>query len=249
MSARIICVWGSPGSGKSITAVALAAVLAENRKNVVVFNGDKLVPALKMYCPMEQIDSSSSIGPLLMSGRYDDAIFAGKLKIHPKSEYISFLGMAPTDTYITYNEFERSNTVGMLNKMAKLNDYVIIDGASNPLDDSMTLLGLELADVVIRQITADNKGILYQDCARMIYREEKYHFDSHISVLGDVSEINPVSEVMSVSGRYEFVLNRSNEVADKFIAGELIKDMRSMSGRAFEKQIRALAKKVEGENG
>ena len=83
----------------------------------------------------------------------------------------------------------------------------------------------------------------------MIYREEKYHFDSHISVLGDVSEINPVSEVMSVSGRYEFVLNRSNEVADKFIAGELIKDMRSMSGRAFEKQIRALAKKAEGKNG
>ncbi len=249
MSARIICIWGSPGSGKSTTALALAAVLAEKKLNVAVFNGDKLVPALKMYCPTLQIDSNTSIGPLLMSGRYDDAIFAGRLIVHPKCEYISFLGMAPTDTYITYNEFERSNTVAMLNKMAKLNDYVIIDGTSNPLDDSMTLLGLELGDVIIRQITADNKGILYQDCARMIYREDKYRYDSHITILGDVTEISPVSEVMSVSGRYEYVLNHANEVADKFIAGELLKDMRSMAGRAFEKQIRALAKQVEGKNG
>ncbi len=246
MSARIICIWGSPGSGKTVTAAALAAVLAEKKRNVAVFNGDKLVPALKLFCPSLEINSNSSIGPLLMSGRYDDAIFAGRLVIHPKSENISFLGMAPSDTYITYNEFERSNTVAMLNKMAALNDYVIIDGTSNPLDDMMTLVGLELADVIIRQITADNKGILYQDCARMIYREDKFHFNSHISVLGNVSEINPVSEVMSVSGKYDYVLPHADETADKFIAGELIKDMRSMAGRAFEKQIRGLAKQVEG---
>lgn len=246
MSARIICVWGSPGSGKSTTALALASVFAEKKRNVTVFNGDKLVPALKMFCPTLEINSNSSVGPLLMSGRYDDAIFAGRLVIHPKSEYISFMGMAPADTYITYNEFERSNTVAMLNKLASLNDYVIIDGTSNPLDDMMTLVGMELADVIIRQITADNKGMLYQDCARMIYREEKYRFDSHITVLGNVSEINPVSEVMSVSGKYDYVLRHAAETADKFIAGELLRDMRSISGRGFEKQIRALAKEAEG---
>lgn len=246
MSAKIICIWGSPGSGKSTTAVALAAVLAEKKRNVAVFNGDKLVPALKMFCPSIEIDSSSSIGPLLMSGRYDDAIFSGRIVIHPHSEYISFIGMAPSDTYISYNEFERSNTVAMLNKTAALNDYVIIDGTSNPLDDMMTLAALELGDVVIRQITADNKGILYQDCARSIYREEKYRFDKHITVLGNVTEVNPVSEVMSVSGRYDYVLNHASEAADKFISGELMTGMRSMAGRAFEKQIRALAKQAEG---
>ena len=80
----------------------------------------------------------------------------------------------------------------------------------------------------------------------MIYREDKFHFNSHISVLGNVSEINPVSEVMSVSGKYDYVLPHADETADKFIAGELSKVMRSMAGRAFEKQIRGLAKQVEG---
>lgn len=247
MSARIICVWGSPGSGKTTTALALAAVLAEGKRNVAVFSGDKLVPSLKLFCPTAEIDSSQSIGPLLMSGRFDDAMFAGRLVLHSKSEYISFLGMAPSDTFITYNEFERTNTVALLNKMAQLNDYVIIDGVSNPLDDTMTLAGLELADVVIRQITADNKGILYQDCARTIYREDKYRFASHITVLGNVSEISPVSEVMAVSGRYDYILRHTDEAADRFIAGELMSKMRTMSGRAFEKQIRALAKRAEGE--
>ncbi len=246
MSARIIIIWGSPGSGKSTTALALAAVLAEKKRNVAVFNGDKLAPALKVFCPSKEINSNSSIGPLLMAGRYNDAMFASRLVLHPKCEYISFLGMAPSDTYITYNEFERSNTVAMLNKIALLNDYVIIDGTSNPLDDMMTLVGLELADVIIRQITADNKGIVYQDSARMVYREEKYRFDSHITILGNVSEINPVSEVMSVSGKYDHVLYHADEVADRFISGELFRDMKSMAGRRFEKQIRALAKDTGG---
>ncbi len=248
MSAKIVCIWGSPGSGKTTTALALAAVLAEKKKNVAVYNGDKLVPALKVFCPTMEIDSNNSIGPLLMSGRYDDSVFAGHLVIHPQCEYISFLGMAPTDTFITYNEFERSHVVAMLNKMAALNDYVIIDGTSNPLDDTMTLMGLELADIIVRQITADNKGIVYQDCARSIYRDPKYRFDRHITILGNVTEVNPVSEVMSVSGKYDFVLHKADEVADMLIAGELLKDMKRIGGRAFEKQIRALAKEVESLN-
>lgn len=46
MSAKIITIWGSPGSGKSVLAISLAAVIAEKQRNVIVFNDDKLVPAL-----------------------------------------------------------------------------------------------------------------------------------------------------------------------------------------------------------
>ena len=131
---KITCIWGSPSSGKTVCALSLASVLAQEKKNVIVFSTDKLVPALKLYCPEEEIDSSRSIGSLLMSGRYDDAIFAQKLVPHPESEYIAFLGMAPTDTYITYSAFERSHIVSVINKAAQLADHVIIDGTANPAD-------------------------------------------------------------------------------------------------------------------
>lgn len=244
MSAKIITVWGSPGSGKSLLATALAAILAEKNANVIVFNGDTLVPSLKMFCPSKVIDSKKSIGPLLMSGRYDDAAFAERLISHPECEYIAYAGMAPTDTYITYSEFERPYVIQMANKMAQLADYVIIDGLSNPLKDMMTLIGLEISDIIIRVITADTKGILYQDAARSIYREAKYKMDEHITILGNVHDVSPVSEVMSVSGKYDFILKYSPEVENHFIAGQLIKDLKTSQGRSFEKNVRKLARRI-----
>lgn len=240
MSAKIITIWGSSGSGKSVLAISLAAVIAEKQKNVIVFNDDKLVPALKMYCPNEVIDGRMSVGPLLLSGRYSDVDFAERLVNHPQSEYISFAGMAPTDTYISYSSFERANTIQMANKMAQLADYVIIDGASNPIEDMMTLIGLEISDMIIRCITADVKGVLYLDAARTIYRETKYRFDQHITVLGNVRAVSPVSEVISVSGQYDYTLGYAPEIENRFIAGELMRDFKTSRARAFEKQIRKM---------
>ena len=242
MNAKIICIWGSPGSGKTVCALSLAAVLAEKKKNVIVFNGDKLTPALKLYCPSLEIDSKRSIGPLLMSGRYDDVLFAEKMLVHPECEYISFIGMAPSDTIITYNEFERSFVISMLNKMAQLADYVIIDGTVNPIDDAMTLASLELADHIIRIITADTRGLLYLDSARSIYSEPKYKFDRHITVLGNVHEVSPVSEIMSVSGKYDYVLPYSSEIENRYIGGELLRDMKRSVSRKFESKIRQMVK-------
>ena len=243
--AKIITIWGSPASGKTVCALALAAVLAEKKKNVIIFNGNKLVPHLKIFCPMAQLDGRQSIGGLLMSGRFDDTVFSQRMIIHPESEYISFIGMAPTDTYITYGDFEQQNIIQVLNRMAALSDYLIIDGLSNPIEDGMTLLGLELSDYVIRIITADTKGISYLDAARSIYSDAKYRFEEQISVLGNVREVSPVSEIMSVSGHYDHVLPYSPEVENKFIAGEHLSGFKRSPGRAFEQQIRAMAKGLE----
>lgn len=242
MSTKIITIWGSPGSGKSVLSLAIAAIIAERSRNVIIYNGDKLVPALKMYCPNEVIDSKMSIGPLLMSGKFTDSDFAGRLVNHPHCEYIAFVGMAPTDTYITYDTFDQNFVIAMANKMAQLADYIIIDGTSNPIDDTMTRIGLEkISDYIIRCITADVKGVLYLDAARSIYREEKYRFENHIPVLGNVRSVSPVTEVISVSGQYEYILGYAPEIENKFIAGELLKDFKTSRGRAFEKQVRKLA--------
>lgn len=242
--AKMITIWGSPGSGKSLLSTSLAAILAEKNVNVIVFSGDTLVPSLKMFCPGVVIDGKRSIGPLLMSGRYDDAMLAERLVPHPECEYIAYAGMAPGDTFISYPEFEKHAIIDMVNKMVQLADYVIIDGLSNPLGDMMTLFGIESSDHVIRVITADTKGVLFQDAARSMYREEKYRFDNQITVLGNVHDVSPVSEVMTVSGKYDCILKYAPEVENRFIGGQLIKGMRTSQGRAYEKNIRRLAGRI-----
>lgn len=247
MSAKLICVWGSPSSGKTVLSLALGATLAVNRKNVIIFNGDKLTPMLKVFVPSAEIESSQSIGPLLMSGRFDDTIFAQRLVAHPECEYLCFVGMAPSDTYITYDSFNDEPVMRVLNKMMNQAEYVIVDCTANPIDDNMSQIAMELANYKICCITADTKGIAYLDCARMIYSENRFDFENHIKVVGNVKNVSPVSELMAVSGKFDYVLPYSPEVENRFIGGELLTRLNRMASREFSKEIKRLAKMISGE--
>lgn len=161
MSARIVTVWGSPSSGKTVLSLALAAKIAKKKKNVIVINGDKLVPGLSLYMPTESFTSKDSIGPLLMSNIYSDADLAERIKTHSSSEYLAFVGLSSAENYISYHEFTKESVIKLLNKLSMQADYLIIDGTSNPLENMLTLTGLEKSDAIIRTMTADPKGIAY----------------------------------------------------------------------------------------
>lgn len=245
MSGKIICIWGSPGSGKTITSLAIAAALAHAKKNVTVYSGDKLTPHLKVYLPESDISGKESIGSLLMSNRYEDVELARKMLCHPDSEYLCFVGMAPGDNYITYQPFSRESVVHLVNKLAALTDYVIIDGTSNPIDDTMTLTMLELADVVVRTVTPDSKGVMYLEANKAIYRDAKFHYDQHITVMGNVKEVSPYTEMMAIMGQFDFIFEYSHEVENKFIGGELIRDFKRSAGIKFENNIKKLVERIE----
>lgn len=248
MNGKIVCIWGSPGSGKTTTALAVAAALAKKKKNVVVFSGDKLTPMLKVYLPTGNITGKESIGPLLMSNRYEDIELAGRLLPHPNSDYLCFVGMSPGDNFITYQDFSRESVVRLANKLAALSDYVLIDGTSNPIDDTMTLAMLELADVVIRISTPDTRGIMYLDANKLVYHEQRFRYDDHIKVLGNVKEVSPYVETMAIVGQFDYVFEYSYEIEDKTIAGSLMCDFHRSKGVRFEKEIGKLVERIENNN-
>ncbi len=245
MSAKIITVWGSPGSGKTVLSLALAAHVANEKKNVIVFNGDKLIPGLSVYMPMDTFTSKDSVGPLLMSNRYTDIELAQRIKPHSKSEYLAFMGITSAENYITYHEFSKESVIRMINKLSSLTDYLIIDGTSNPLENMVTLTGLEVSDYSIRLMTPDVKGIAYTKAAKNIYRDERFKYDSHITVLGNVKDISPETEIMSVMGNFDFILNYSHEIENKFISGELLSGCGRSTGLKFEKQVEAIYNRLE----
>jgi Mrp family chromosome partitioning ATPase len=47
----ILAVWGSPGSGKTVTAVKLAKALADKKRNVALLLCDMTAPMLPCICP------------------------------------------------------------------------------------------------------------------------------------------------------------------------------------------------------
>ena len=77
---------------------------------------------------------------------------------------------------------------------------------SNPLENMVTLTGLETADVIIRMITPDAKGIGYSKAAENIYVDDRFRYSEHIKILGNVRNISPEVEIMSVMGSFDHVL-------------------------------------------
>lgn len=248
MSAKIITIWGSPASGKTALALALGAQIAGEKKNVIILNGDKLIPALPVYIPRGKFSSADSIAPLLMSNRYSDIELAQRIKPHEKSEYLAFMGLSASENYITYHEFSKESVIRMINKLSTQTDYILIDGTSNPLENMITLTGLEISDAVIRVMTADVKGIVYMNAARNIYRDDRFKYDSHITVLGNVKNISPETEIMSVMGSFDFVLNYAYEAENKMMSGELMKNFGRSEGIRFEKTVSDIYKKLISAN-
>ena len=48
--AKIITVWGSPGSGKSMFCCMLAKALTRDKRKAIIVNADNSVPMLPVCC-------------------------------------------------------------------------------------------------------------------------------------------------------------------------------------------------------
>lgn len=240
MNSRIITVWGSPASGKTLLSLGIGAVFAAEKKNVIILNGDKLIPALPIYMPKNKFSSADSIGPLLMTNKYTDAELANRIKLHENNEYLGFMGLSAFENYITYTEFSKESVIRMINKLINMTDYLIIDGTSNPLENMITLTGLECADVIIRCITPDAKGIGYSRAAENIYVDERFRYSEQIKILGNVKNISPEIEIISVMGSFDHILEYSHEAESKMIAGEIMNGFVRSSGIKFESRIQKI---------
>lgn len=63
---QILAVWGSPGSGKTLTAAKLASMLSQNRKDVILLFCDTFVPVMPSILPFFDM-GDKSLGSIISS--------------------------------------------------------------------------------------------------------------------------------------------------------------------------------------
>lgn len=71
---QVLAVWGSPGCGKTMTAVKLAKHLAAKKKNVVLLLCDMTAPMLPCICPPGELESEHSLGSVLAAARVSESL-------------------------------------------------------------------------------------------------------------------------------------------------------------------------------
>ena len=124
---RVITVWGSPGSGKSMLCCMLARVLTRDKSKAVIINADPCVPMIPVWLPGQAVPENASIGQVLSSVEIDAALAASHVTILQSWPYVGVMGYAAGENPLSYPELKYELALELIRVMETIVDYVILD--------------------------------------------------------------------------------------------------------------------------
>lgn len=238
---KLISVYGSSGSGKTFISYLLAYYLTAGRKNVIALNTDPFAPALSVWVPMHNSYDEIGLGSLLVKDEFAESEVYEKIIMHPKSQYLGFMGHQKGVTPFTYTEFKADTIYSLFRLLVNKADYVIADCTRNPVSDPFSLTAMELADIKIRCITPNPKGILYDNIVSQMLKEERFDFDKHIVIMNEMRDYSPEKELRLTYGNWNFTLPTSHELDERVTSGQLPTRLKKKDALIAEAQLKECA--------
>lgn len=209
--AKIITVWGNPGCGKSMFCCILAKVLTAGKKKAIIINADSGTPMLPVWMPDRMLDTSLSIGNVLSGLEINMALVAERVVILKEYPFIGVMGFAAGETPFSYPELKYDKIRSLISEAAKLVDYILLDCSSNMLH-FFTVAAIETADVAVRILTPDLRGLNYLKSHKPLLTDIKFHYDDHLTLAGLARPFHALDEMGHLVGGFDGLLPYTKEI-------------------------------------
>ena len=144
-SGGVLAVWGSPGSGKTVTAVKLAKALADKKRNVALVLCDMTAPMLPCICPGSELECERSLGTILAAARIGESLIKHNCVTHKRLGYLTILGMQKGENEYTYPPYTEKQATELLDGLREIVPYVVIDCGSYIANDILPTATLNLS--------------------------------------------------------------------------------------------------------
>ena len=205
LTAAVITVWGSPGSGKSMFCCILAKALTRDKRKAIIINADMNVPMLPVWLPEQIIQTNTSIGQVLSSVEIDTSLVASHVTVLKNYPFIGMMGYAAGENPLSYPEVKYTMVLQLIHAAAKLVDFVILD-CSTSMTNVFTPAAIEAGDVVIRILTPDLKGINYLKAHQPLLVDERFRFSEHMTFAGLARPFHALDEMGYIIGGFDGLL-------------------------------------------
>ena len=219
---KIITVWGNPGCGKSMFCCNLAKVLTANKEKALIINADSSTPMLPVWMPERILETNASIGNVLTGLEINTALVAERVTILKEYPFIGVMGYAAGENPFSYPELKYDKIKLFIGEAAKLVDYIILDCSSNMLN-FFTPTAIEAADVTVRIITPDLRGLNYLRAHRPLLTDDKFHYDSHLTFAGLARPFHAIDEMDHLIGGFDGLLPYAKEIERCGTDGQMFK--------------------------
>lgn len=240
---KIITVWGNPGCGKSMFCCNLAKVLTADKKKALVINADSSTPMLPIWMPERMIETSSSIGNVLTGLEINNALIAERVVILKEYPFIGVMGYAAGENPFSYPELKYEKIKQFITEASKLVDYIILDCSSNMLN-FFTPSAIEAADLVIRIVTPDLRGLNYLKAHKALLTDEKFHYDKHLTFAGLARPFHAIDEMDNLIGGFDGLLPYSKEIERCGTSGQMFKALGYCNQR-YLSSLKLVRKRLE----
>ena len=219
---KIITVWGNPGCGKSMFCCCLAKVLTAGKEKALIINADSSTPMLPVWMPERILETNASIGNVLTGLEINTALVAERVTILKEYPFIGVMGYAAGENPFSYPELKYDKIKLFIEEAAKLVDYIILDCSSNMLN-FFTPTAIEAADVIVRIITPDLRGLNYLRAHKPLLTDDKFHYDSHLTFAGLARPFHAIDEMNHLIGGFDGLLPYAKEIERCGTGGQMFK--------------------------
>ena len=242
----ILAVWGSPGSGKTVTAVKLAKALADKKRNVALLLCDMTAPMLPCICPPSELECERSLGSVLAVPHISDALIKNNCVTHKRLSYLTLLGMKKGENEYTYPPFTEQQAMELLDGLREIAPYIIVDCGSYIANDILSAVALMEADSVLRLANCDLKSVGYFSSQLPLLNDSKWDADKQYKVAANVKPQQAAEHIGKVLGAVTFKLPYSQELEEQYLAGNLLANLSMKDSRPFRKELECILKEAFG---
>jgi len=137
-----LAVWGSPGAGKTVTAVKIAKYLAGKKKKTALLLCDMTAPMMPCICPATDLENERSLGSILAATTVTEPLVKLNCVIHKKMEYLTIVGMLKGENEYTYPPYSAKQAKELLESLQRIAPYVVIDCGSYIANDILSAVSL-----------------------------------------------------------------------------------------------------------
>lgn len=172
--------------------------------------------------PDRILEQDASVGGVLSSLDINSALIAERVAVLKDYPFIGVMGYAAGETPFSYPELKYDRIKLLISEASRLVDYIILDCSSSVVN-FFTPTAIESADVVVRILTPDLRGINYLKAHKPLLTDAKFRYDEHLTFAGLARPFHALDEMGHLIGGFDGILPYAKEIERCGTSGEMFR--------------------------